>query len=405
MEFIALSYSSGLSLESAEACRDLVKSDRYQAVYPDITIKRDKDQKSNFQVLKEFHNRPGYAPSIKSGGSRYSTSVGGTVTGFHAHMILVDDPINPEQAVSPVQLRSANNWLESTLPTRKIHKGVSPTITIMQRLHEDDPTGHQLEKKKNVKHISLPGEIINYADQVVPEEYRDYYSEDGLLDPNRMGWDVLDDLKADLGQYGFAGQIGQSPTPPKGGMFKVDNFKVIDQMPQAWEIERIVRYWDKAGTEAKNKNKGKGPAWTVGVKMAQLKSQKWVVMNVVRGRWSSEDRESQIRDTAEADGRKVTVIIEQEPGSGGKESAEGTVRNLAGFSVLVDLPRGDKAYRADPFSVQVNYGNVYLLQADWNKEFVDEHRFFPFSTFKDQVDSASGAFNTLRNRKMARVLS
>ena len=402
MEFICLSYGSDLSLESAEQSRELIRSDRYQAVYPEVSIKRDKDQKSNFQVLKTLEKRPGYAARTKKGGSRYSTSVGGTVTGFHAHIVLIDDPINPQQAVSPVQLESTNRWLDSTMPTRKIDKKYCPTVMIMQRLHENDPTGHRLQKKKKVKHICLPGEIRNYKKQVNPPELSELYIDD-LLDPNRMSWEALQDLESDLGQYGFAGQVGQSPTPPSGGMFKVNKFQVVDNMPQQYQIEQIVRYWDKAGTEHKTASKAKGPAWTVGFKMAKLITGKYLILNVVRGRWSSEERENKIRQTAEADGRDVIIGIEQEPGSGGKESAEGTVKNLTGFSVTVDRPTGDKVYRADPFSVQVNHGNVMLLQADWNHDLIEEYRFFPFGTFKDQVDAGSGAFNLLNKKKRARV--
>lgn len=406
MEFIGLSYSATLSLESAEQSRDLIKSDRYQLLYPELSIKKDKDQKSNFQVLKSFGKKPGMAESVKHGGSRFSTSVGGSLTGFHAHIILVDDPINPQQAVSPVQLESTNNWMDSTLPTRKIHKGTSPMIMIMQRLHQNDPTGHHLEKKQGrVDHICLPGELQNYEEQVQPKEYKKYYSEDGLLDPDRMGWGALEELEADLGQYGYAGQIGQAPTPPAGGMFKADRFVKVERPPQRHEIVDVVRYWDKAGTEAKpGSSKKKGPAFTVGVKMAKLANGKYIVLDVVRGRYASEEREQIIRATAEADGKNVRIGIEQEGGSGGKESAESTIRNLAGWSVKADRPTGDKVLRADPYSVQVNYYNVQLLTADWNHDYIEECRFFPFGNFKDQVDASSGAFSMLASKRKARAL-
>jgi phage terminase large subunit-like protein len=47
---------------------------------------------------------------------------------------------------------------------------------------------------------------------------------------------------------------------------------------------------------------------------------------------------------------------------------------------------------------------VALLRADWNTDFIEEHRFFPFSTYKDQVDATSGAFNKLVEKKKARTL-
>lgn len=403
MKFITISYSAVLSLESAEYCRDLIKSDQYKAIYPELSIKEDKDTKSNFRIIKTTQHVPGRRPRIDFGGNRYSTSVGGTLTGFHGHILIWDDPINPQQAVSTVELENANRWLDQTLPTRKVDKSVSTIIGIMQRLHQNDPTGHMLGKKKeNVKHVCLPGEIDNYRDKVNPPELVQFYKEN-LLDPVRLNRKVLKDLEADLGQYSYAGQIGQSPTPLSGGMFKVDNFIVIDEVINPLNIEKVIRYWDKAATKGKIGVKTTA-AWTVGVKMMRLRTGKFIILDVKRGRWSSEERERIIRQVAEADGLNVEVYYEQEPGSGGKESAEATTRNLAGFVARADRPQGDKVYRADPYSVQVNDGNVMLMRADWNTEFIEEHRHFPFGTYKDQVDAAAGAFSKLVRKRVVKVL-
>jgi predicted phage terminase large subunit-like protein len=269
----------------------------------------------------------------------------------------------------------------------------------MQRLHQNDPTGHKLDKKKaNTCHICIPGEIRNYGAMVRPPELRQYYVDD-LMDPHRVPWSVLDDQMADLGQYGYAGQIGQNPTPPEGGMFQADRMTVLSAMPSAVHVVKTVRYWDKAGTEG-----GKG-AYTAGVKMSLLTNGRWVIEDVKRGRWGTDERERIIRSVAETDGTRCQIWVEQEPGSGGKESAEGTIRNLGGFSVYAERPTGDKAFRADPFSVQVNNGNVMLLAGGmWHRDFVEELRFFPNSTYKDQTDAASGAFSHLTQKRFAQSL-
>lgn len=51
--------------------------------------------------------------------------------------------------------------------------------------------------------------------------------------------------------------------------------------------------------------------------------------------------------------------------------------------------------RAEPYSVQVEAGNVKLLKGEWNRDFIDEHKTFPVGKYKDQIDAASGAFNKL----------
>ncbi|MBU2685544.1 MAG: phage terminase large subunit, partial [Gammaproteobacteria bacterium] len=397
MRFITASYSAALSLESAEYSRNLIMSDAFKEVYPELEIKEDKSAKGNFKVVKKEFIYAGRMPRMVLGGNRFSTSVGATVTGFHGHINIWDDPINPEQAVSEKELETANRWLDQTLSMRKCDKKVTAMIGIMQRLHQYDPTGHTLAKKgKKVRHICLPGEIRNYREQLNPPELAEYYQDD-LLDPVRLSWKVLQDAEMDLGQYGYAGQIGQNPTPPGGGMFKVKNFIIADTLPSKVNFIMTIRYWDKAGTEG-------GGAYTVGVKMSQLTNDRWVVHDVVRGQWSSEVREEVITTTAVADGPNVLQYVEQEGGSGGKESAEATIVRLSrvGIACRVDHPTGSKELRADTYSVQVNRGRVILHKGEWNTAYIEELRYFPFGTYKDQVDASSGAYNMLTGKRVAR---
>lgn len=395
MRFITASYSSTLSLESAEFSRDLIKSARFQSVYPELNIKSDKDTKSNFKIVKKTNSHISkHRKGEKVGGYRFSTSIGGTLLGFHGDILIWDDPINPQQTFSDTQLEIANNWIDQTLPSRKTNKENSTIIGIMQRLHQNDPSGHLLEKlKENLRHISLPGEIRNYRKFVKPRSLAKYYKDD-LFDVNRLNWRVLEELEVDLGQYAFAGQIGQNPAPAGGGMFKTDHFQSVSEVFPEKDILQTVRYWDKAGTTGKKKS-----PYTVGVKMSKMRNGMFLIDDVKRGRWSSEERERIIQETAQVDGQKVFVVVEQEPGSGGMESAQGTVKGLAGFMVEKDRPSGDKVTRADPLSVQVNYGNVMLRVAEWNQKYKEEFSLFPNSTFKDQVDATSGAFNYLTRKK------
>ena len=139
--------------------------------------------------------------------------------------------------------------------------------------------------------------------------------------------------------------------------------------------------------------------------MSKLRNGSFLIEDIKRGRWSTEKREEIIKRCAETDGRKCYVMVEQEPGSGGKESAEATVKNLAGYLAGKDRPTGDKVYRADPYSVQVNVGNVKLLAGAWNQDYLNELKHFPSSTFKDQTDASSGAFAKLTSIKKAGIVS
>jgi predicted phage terminase large subunit-like protein len=157
-----------------------------------------------------------------------------------------------------------------------------------------------------------------------------------------------------------------------------------------------MRYWDKAGTEG-------GGAYSAGVKMEKTKDNQFYITDVERGQWSAWKREEKIKQCAELDGKEVKVWVEQEPGSGGKESAESTVRNLSGFLVYTDRVTGSKEVRAEPYAVQVEAGNVYVLNKPWTKDFLLEHEKFPTGKYRDQVDAAGGAFNKLAALKQAGV--
>jgi predicted phage terminase large subunit-like protein len=100
----------------------------------------------------------------------------------------------------------------------------------------------------------------------------------------------------------------------------------------------------------------------------------------------------------------VEIAVEQEPGSGGKDSAEATVRNLSGYRVKADKVTGNKETRAEPYADQIEAGNILVLKADWTKEFIREHEIAPRGKFMDQWDAAAGAFNKLNvKQKLAGV--
>jgi predicted phage terminase large subunit-like protein len=127
---------------------------------------------------------------------------------------------------------------------------------------------------------------------------------------------------------------------------------------------------------------------------------RYIIEHVVRGQWNALDREQRIKFWAEQDRANCAagtyeVMVEQEPGSGGKESAEASIRMLAGFRAFADKVTGDKVVRAEPFSAQVQNGNVWLVAGGWQHDYLDEMESFPFGKAKDQVDASAGAFNRI----------
>jgi len=140
---------------------------------------------------------------------------------------------------------------------------------------------------------------------------------------------------------------------------------------------------------------------TAGVLMLRMRDGTYVVADVRRGRWSALDRERIIKQTAVTDHElypMTKIYVEQEGGSGGKESAEASIRMLAGYSAQADRVSGAKEVRAEPFAAQWQAGNVRLVAAPWNRDYLDEHEHFPGGKYKDQVDASAGAFNKIASK-------
>lgn len=313
-----------------------------------------------------------------AGGVFRAVGVGTGVTGKGAKLIVIDDPVKSrEEANSQAYRDRVWNWYRDDLYTRLEPGGA--IILIMTRWHESDLAGRILESEDapNWTVVSLPA---------LAEDNDPLGRAPGAaLWPARFDEVDLERIRTVLGTQSFTALYQQRPTALEGGLFKRAWFDVVGAAPA---IAYHVRYWDKAGTEDAGD-------WSCGVKMARHEDGTFTVESVVRGQWSALERERVIRQTAELDGRDVPVWVEQEPGSGGKESAQATIRNLAGWTVRAERVTGDKLTRAQPLAAQCEARNVKLARADWNAAYLDELTMFPNGRHDDQVDATSGAFAKL----------
>lgn len=323
------------------------------------------------------------------GGGMWSAGVGGPITGKGAHLLIIDDPLkNAEEANSEVIREKHKEWYNSTFHSRQ--EPNAAIVLIQTRWHEDDLAGFLLADEEATDEperwhiVCLPA--ISDDPQTFPDTCTveaDFRTEKGIaLCPERYDEAFHRKTRA-KGERNFEALYQQHPTAKQGYFFDVTKLEIVDAAPV--EAKR-VRGWDKAATP------GDGD-YTASTRIA--KNGIFYIEDVTRGQWDTSSRDKHIRQTAELDTRSVKQMGEQEPGSGGKESAENFIRLLAGFSVAVERSTANKQERADPFSSQVNAGNVKLVRGDWNKSFIEELRQFPFGKHDDQVDSASLAFNEL----------
>lgn len=385
--YVGASHAQELAIRDNLRMRRLVKSDWFQSKWP-IALASDQDAKIKFENVNT-----GFRAAISA------TSL----TGHRGDRVLYDDPHSVEGALSDQQRTAVVRVFAETVTSRMNNPRKSAIVVVMQRLHEDDLSGHILSQELGYEHLCLPMRFEAERRCVTSIGWQDPRTEDGeLLFPEQFPLEVVERDEKAMGPLAAAGQFQQRPTPRGGGMFPIDKFMIIDAPPAPEEIEKSIRYWDKAGTDAKKA--AANSAQTAGVLMHKLKDGRFVITDCTAGQWEALERERVIKSTAETDGTNVQIHVEQEPGSGGKESAEATIRNLAGYSVFADRPTGDKVARADPYAAQVQGGNVYLLKGPWNLPFKHEHQAFPVGRTKDRVDAAAAAFNILAGAKNPAVV-
>ena len=125
-EILCVSYAQDLADKLSRDCRRILASDWYQRLFPTRLSPRH-------QAVPEFETT--------AQGSRVATSVGGVLTGRGADLIVIDDPLKPEEALSQTQRQAANEWYDHTLYSRLNDKLRGAIVLIMHRLHESLPSG------------------------------------------------------------------------------------------------------------------------------------------------------------------------------------------------------------------------------------------------------------------------
>lgn len=358
--FISTSYAHALALSHSIKTRDIILSDKYKKLFPTVSLKKDQSGKGDFRNL--------------DGGQRFTTSTGGTVLGMHGHQIIVGDPINPKQAASKVERENANEFVTTTLSTRKVDKDVTPIILIMQRLHEDDPSGRMLAKSNKVKHICLPAEL---GDNVNPVELREKYVH-GLMDPVRLNQGVLEDALDILGSYGYAGQYGQNPSPIGGGMIKTEWFDIIE-----WRPEYANLVWHFVADTAYTSDEKNDPSGYLAY--AKIGSN-FIIRAAETEHLEFPELMTALPRFVKQNGYGRRSMVEIEPKASGKSLVQ-TLRKETSLNVKEGVPPAkDKISRVNDSSPVMESKRVKLIRGGWNKAYLDQLTTFPNAKHDEFVD-------------------
>jgi predicted phage terminase large subunit-like protein len=339
----------------------------------------DQNQKQRFE-----NDKTGY---------RIATSVGGALTGDGGDIICIDDPHNSVEADSSKVREGVLDWWDQAMQTRLNDPQTGAFVIIMQRLHEQDLTGHVLANQLGDEwdHLMLPARYEVGAPNPMKSSlgFTDPRTKEGeLLWPERIDEKTLSTLERSLGSYASAGQLQQRPSPKGGGILRA-SWWVPWEKPDLPEIEYVLQSWDTAFEAKESSSFSARTTWGVF-------KHKGAMCAIVLEAWYDKVSYPELRRIAQEsydDWEPDAVLIEK------KASGQSLLQDLrmAGIPVLAYSPDRDKEARAHASSALLEDGRIYYpSDRKWAKDLIDICAAFPAHPNDDVVDTCTQAWLRLR---------
>ena len=354
---IVVSYAESLAAQLSQDTRRLMQSELYQTLFPDTALERQASL--NLTTTK--------------GGTRFATTVGGSLTGLGGDWIIIDDPLNATDAYSEPAREGANRFYQQTLLSRLNNPTQGKILLVMQRLHQYDLTGHLLEKG-GFAHLNLQAEAE--ADDAVPigQGLLKPVRRGDLLLPTRLTRESLAEQRRAMGETLFLAQYQQTPVPAEGAMIKRAWLCHADPPPRT--SGRVTLSLD---TATKTDPKNDYSVCTVWLEIGG----KHYLIDLWRDRV---DFPSLLRKVMDLFARHhADNLLIEDTGSG---SALIQTLRAHGLPAIACKARDSKPARLAGVSNYLEAGLVLLPRsAPWLDVFVAELLGFPGARHDDQVDS------------------
>ena len=367
LQALEATHTAELAVKFGRKVRDLMDSDRYKELFPEVLLKQDSKAAGRWDTNK--------------GGSYFAVGVGGAVTGRGADILIIDDPHSEQDAMSDLALDNAWDWYQGGPRTRLQPGGA--IVLVMTRWGTKDLTARLLKAQAN-----------RSADRWEVIEFPAILPSGNPLWPEFWKLEELEAVKASLSAQKWNAMYQQQPTNDEGAILKREWWRVWPH-EEPPVVNYIIQSYDTAYSKKETADFSAITTWGV-FYPDQDSGPNIILLDVKRGRWDFPELKRIAKDEYKhwnpdnvlIEAKATGVTLQQE-------------LRRAGIPVTMYNPGGrragtDKVSRANSVAPILESGMVWAPETLWAEELIEECASFPNGDYDDMVDSTTQALMRFR---------
>ena len=367
-KLIVASHTAELAQRFGRMIRNLMEDDKYKELFPNMLLSVDSKAAGRWNT--------------QQGGEAFFIGKGGAMTGRGGDVIILDDILDEQDAMSDTAMENTWEWYTSG-PRQRLQPNGS-IVVINTRWKTDDLSGRLLKMHGQLK-----------SDQWELLEFPAILPSGGSLWPGFWPIEELEKVKMAIGLKKWNAQWQQQPTNDDGAVLKRNWWRrwKHDEPP---ECSYVIQTYDTAYSKKETADYSVISTWGVFVPSADS-GPNLILLSVKRGRWDFPELKRVAKDEYRYWNPDNVLIEAKATGT----PLQQELRKM-GIPVTMYSPGGrksgqDKISRANAVAPILESGMIwYPEQQDWAEEMVEECAAFPNGSHDDQVDAAIMAWMRFR---------
>jgi predicted phage terminase large subunit-like protein len=375
---IQTAHTAELSVGFGRKVRNLVDSEVYRSIFPDLQLSADSKAAGRWNTSK--------------GGDYFAIGVGGAVTGKGADILIIDDPHSEQEAalaqINPDIYNKTYEWYTSG-PRQRLQPG-GAIIIVMTRWSLRDLTGQVI--KSSAARGGDEWEVIEFP-AILPSG--------NPLWPEFWSLNELEALRTELPNGKWMAQYQQQPTSDSSAIIKREWWKVWEKEDPP-QCDYVLQTWDTAFEKNNRADYSACTTWGIFYNDEDHGLPNIILLNSFKARMEwVELKETAFRHYQEWE--PDSILIEK------KATGAPLIYEFRSMGIpaqeFTPGKGNDKISRLNAVSDIIASGKVWVPETRWAEELVDEIASFPSGEHDDLVDATTLALARFRQGGFIRLPS